>query len=91
MSDRSVFPKTRQSVWKAEDLGNNTRAAPVLKLPQRTCRAPVSKPSIEEKYGCVEELLRQPNTQRALSRHEQATEELDSSVRLLDICGTARD
>lgn len=50
--------------------------------------------ALEEMYDCVEELLRLPHTQLALARqqHENwAGEELDTSVRLLDICGTTRD
>uniref|UniRef100_A0A1D1Z517 ATP synthase subunit b 1 n=1 Tax=Anthurium amnicola TaxID=1678845 RepID=A0A1D1Z517_9ARAE len=50
--------------------------------------------ALEEMYDCAEELLRQPHTQRVLARHQDekwAAGELDSSVRLLDICGTTRD
>ncbi|KAK3029152.1 hypothetical protein RJ639_039707 [Escallonia herrerae] len=49
---------------------------------------------VEELYKCVDDLLGLPLAQKALSHHqgeELADELLDGSVRLLDICGAARD
>ena len=49
---------------------------------------------LEELYKCLDELLSLPSTQQALShlRNEKWFNELlDGPVRLLDICGTARD
>ncbi|KAK3018068.1 hypothetical protein RJ639_005193 [Escallonia herrerae] len=49
---------------------------------------------VEELYKCLDDLLGLPLAQQALSHHqgeELADELLDGSVRLLDICGAARD
>ncbi|KAK2991957.1 hypothetical protein RJ640_027848 [Escallonia rubra] len=49
---------------------------------------------VEELYKCVDDMLGLPLAEQALSHHhreEWADELLDGSVRLLDICGAARD
>ncbi|KAJ9564656.1 hypothetical protein OSB04_000622 [Centaurea solstitialis] len=47
-----------------------------------------------ELYVCVDELLRSPQTQRALSRHQNGTlveEALEGSIELLDSCSTLKE
>ncbi|GLT39321.1 hypothetical protein SLA2020_135190 [Shorea laevis] len=49
---------------------------------------------LEELYHCMEDLLNMASTQQVLSKHQQekcVDELLDGSVRLLDVCGIARD
>ncbi|XP_068323212.1 uncharacterized protein [Pyrus communis] len=50
--------------------------------------------SLGDLYGCVDRLLQLPLTQQALAREQNekwTTELLDGSLRLLDICSTAKD
>ncbi|KAJ9564658.1 hypothetical protein OSB04_000624 [Centaurea solstitialis] len=49
---------------------------------------------LAELYVCVEELLRSPKTQPALSRHQNGNlveDALDRSIGLLDLCSTLKD
>ncbi|OMO83456.1 hypothetical protein COLO4_22518 [Corchorus olitorius] len=49
---------------------------------------------LEDLYQCMDDLLNMPSTQQVLSQnqHEKCIDQLlDGSVRLLDICGIARD
>ncbi|GKV44166.1 hypothetical protein SLEP1_g51372 [Rubroshorea leprosula] len=49
---------------------------------------------LEELYHCMDDLLNMASTQQVLSKHQQekcVDEFLDGSVRLLDVCGIARD
>ncbi|KAL2468138.1 hypothetical protein Fot_51663 [Forsythia ovata] len=50
---------------------------------------------LAELYNCVEELMQSPTTQQSLVQHDQGgkivEESLESSVELLDSCGTIRE
>ncbi|KAI3665287.1 hypothetical protein L6452_43911 [Arctium lappa] len=49
---------------------------------------------LAELYVCVEELVRSPKTQPALSRHQNGTlveDALEGSIGLLDLCSTLKD
>ncbi|KAJ9564582.1 hypothetical protein OSB04_000548 [Centaurea solstitialis] len=49
---------------------------------------------LAELYICVDELLRSPQTQQALSRHQNGTlveEALEGSIEVLDSCGTLKE
>lgn len=49
---------------------------------------------LQDLYDCLDELIHSPLTQQALVRHrcgKWVDEMLDGSLRVLDVCGTARD
>ncbi|KAH1081955.1 hypothetical protein J1N35_021716 [Gossypium stocksii] len=91
----SLPSRSHPTTFRIED-GLNRLKAWEASSPLTTCESIFTRLSgLEDLYRCMNDLLSMPSTQQVLSKyhqHEKCVDELlDGSVRLLDICGIARD
>ncbi|KAG5530106.1 hypothetical protein RHGRI_030467 [Rhododendron griersonianum] len=104
------FSKPRSSRYEIRSISLPSRSHPTtLRIEEELNKLKISEASstttkaekicsgllgLNEVYKCLDEVLKLPLTQKALSldQHERWIDEsLDASVRLLDVCSTARD
>ncbi|XP_039134309.1 uncharacterized protein LOC120271696 [Dioscorea cayenensis subsp. rotundata] len=87
----SMPTRSHPMIATAEEEVNKLKAC-VMVSPNMICK---SLRSLVVFYDCIEELLHLPSsTQQALSHSQEkkwVEEELDSSLRLVELCGTLRD
>ncbi|KAM0942284.1 hypothetical protein DsansV1_C15g0136631 [Dioscorea sansibarensis] len=86
----SLPTRSHPMIATAEEELNKLKAC-VMVSPQMICK---SLSGLGVLYDCIEELLRLPSNQLALSHSQEkrwVEEELDASLRLVELCGIIRD
>ncbi|GMI66100.1 hypothetical protein like AT4G35690 [Hibiscus trionum] len=91
----SLPSRSHPTTLRIEDELNRLKTWEASSSPLSTCESiSASLSGLENLYECVDDLLNMPSTRQVLSKHQHekcVDEMLDGSVRLLDICGIARD
>ncbi|KAK8694513.1 hypothetical protein V6N13_072062 [Hibiscus sabdariffa] len=92
----SLPSRSHPTTLRIEDELSSLKAWEASSSPLSTCCESVSESlsGLEDLYQCMDDLLSMPSTRQVLSQHQHEKcidDLLDGSVRLLDICGIARD
>ncbi|KAM0942285.1 hypothetical protein DsansV1_C15g0136641 [Dioscorea sansibarensis] len=86
----SLPTRSHPMIATAEEEMNKLKACAMVS-PNMICK---SLSSLGAFYGCMEELLQMPSNQQILSHSQEkkwVEEELDASLRLVDLCGIIKD
>ncbi|RZC66882.1 hypothetical protein C5167_010565 [Papaver somniferum] len=90
----SLPSKTNPNISRIDEALRKLKAWESSAISSKVENACIGLSSLGDLYKCVEDLIRLPLTQQGLVRHQNekwVEDVLDGFVRLIDVCGTARD